>query len=231
MIKPGTTWYWQIDGKVNTTRDASVYDIDAEEATSQLVAGLKRQGITMVGYFSAGTWEAYRSDAKQFPPSVIGHKLSGWSENYVDIRSPIVRQIMAARMDAAKAKGFDALEPDVMDAWQNNSGFPITQAEQTEYALWLAGQAHTRGMLIALKNVPELVPACVASFDFSIAEQAFSQNYTAALMPFIAAGKAVLAAEYAKSVRVTWCTKAKALQFSLAYYNLALNGKRYLVCP
>lgn len=230
-IPPNTTWYWQLDGTVNVGEAATVYDIDAQEATAALVAELKAKGKTMVGYFSAGTWEAYRPDAGEFPASVIGHKLDGWNEKYVDIRSPVVRTIMAARMQMAADKGFVALEPDVMDAWQNDSGFPITQSDQTDYALWIATTAHSLGLLVALKNVPELVPATINSFDFSIAEQAFSQGYYKQLAPFIAQDKAVLAAEYRKTVNPTWCAEAKAAQMSLAFFNLDLNGKRYLLCP
>jgi hypothetical protein len=230
-IPPGASWYWQLSGKINTAETAKVYDIDGQGNTAALIAQLKAAGHIVVCYFDAGGWESYRPDASQFPQSVIGNKMGGWPERYVDIRSPVVRAIETARMKSFQAKKCDGVEPDVMDTWQNKSGFPITQADETDYALFLASTAHSLNLLVALKNVPELVPATVNSFDFSIAEQAFSQNYYKQLEPFIAQGKAVLGAEYQAAINPAWCSEAKAQQMTLAFYNLDLNGKRYLPCP
>lgn len=231
QITPGTTWYWQLQGTINMSQKAKVYDIDMEQTSAATIAKLKAAGHTVVCYFSAGTYEAYRTDAKAFPKAIIGKKLDDWSDVYIDIRSPLVRPIMSARMDAAKAKGCDGLEPDVMDAWQADSGFPITQADQTTYAKWIASYAHSKGLLVALKNAVELVPAVVSDFDFVIAESCFDYNECGGYSPFINAGKAVLAAEYTRQVKAAWCSKAKTLHLSLAFYGQLLDGKRFATCP
>ena len=69
----------------------------------------------------------------------------------------------------------------------------------------------------------------VSSFDFAIVEECFKYRECAAYSPFVTHGKAVLAAEYS-TYSETKCAKAKALKFSLAFYNLNLNGRRYRSC-
>ena len=46
----------------------------------------------------------------------------------MDIRSTVVRNIMTARMDLAVSKGCDGIEPDNVDGYESNTGFPITAA-------------------------------------------------------------------------------------------------------
>lgn len=57
---------------------------------------------------------------------------------------------MGARMDVCKQKGFDAVEPDNMDGYQNRTGFRITYARQLRYDTFLAEAAHERGLAIAM---------------------------------------------------------------------------------
>jgi hypothetical protein len=51
---------------------------------------------------------------------------------------------MGDRMDTCKQKGFDAIEPDNMDGYQNRTGFNITYAQQRRYNKFLA-EPPTRG--------------------------------------------------------------------------------------
>src|SRR6478752_732939 len=151
-VPPETTWYWQLSGRVHTTAAATLYDIDQEDASTTLVATLAASH-TMIGYFSAGTWESWRPDASMFPAAAIGRSLPDWpGEKYLDIRKPDVRTIMGLRMDAAKAKGFVGIEPDNLDSFENKSGFLLTKQDAISYIKWLAAAAHQRGMVCALKN-------------------------------------------------------------------------------
>jgi len=230
QFAPLTTWYWQLSGTVNKTRAATIYDIDMEGASSSLVAQLKSAQHVVVCYIDAGGWEPFRSDASAFPKSVIGNKEPGWNEYFLDIRSPIVRDLMSKRMDTAKAKGCDGIEPDVMDTYTAQTGFPLTKTDEIDYAKFWSQAVHQRGMKIALKNNAELVSTLVSYFDFSIAEECFDYKECSSYAPFIKQGKAVLVAEYT-SFRSAWCTKAKAAQQSLAFFNLDLNGRKYQPCP
>ncbi len=230
-VPPSTSWYWQLDGAVNTTRAASVYDIDMEGATAALVASLKASGHTVVCYITVGDWEDYRADASAFPASVIGKNVQGWpGEKYTDIRSPVVQSIIAKRLDAAKAKGCDAIEPDLDDTYTASTGFPLTKAIQITYDTWVAAQVHQRGMLVALKNATDLAAGFAPLFDFAIVEQCFQYHECPKYSAFVAQGKAVLEAEY-RTYSSSICAQAKALSFSTAFYGVALNGKKYAPCP
>jgi len=229
-LPPLTTWYWQLQGTVTQTYPAKVYDIDMEDNSSGLIANLKAKGHTVVCYFSAGTWENWRSDASQFPAAVRGKAVSGWAgENWLDTRSQVVRDLMAKRMDVAKAKGCDGLEPDNVDGYSNSPGFPLSMTTQIDYNKFLAAAAHQRGMVVALKNATDLVSALAPSFDFAIVEECFKYRECSQYSPFVTQGKAVLAAEYS-TYSETKCAKAKALKFSLAFFSLNLNGRRYRSC-
>lgn len=230
-IPVGTTWYWQLAGAVKTTPTAKVYDIDLFDNSAALFAELKAGGHIVVCYFSAGTYENWRPDAGQFPPSALGKNVDGWpGEKWLDVRSPAVRKIMRARMTMAKNKGCDSLEPDNVDGYSNGNGFGLTAANQIEYNKFLAAEAHARGLSIGLKNSTDLVSSLVGDFDFAVVEQCYQYNECSAYAPFVAQNKAVLIAEY-RRFQTAKCANAKANKFSLAYFNLELNGAKFQPCP
>jgi len=230
QFAPQTKWYWQLSGRVNTSQSAPIYDIDMEGASASLISQLKAAGHTVVCYIDAGTWEPYRSDASQFPDSVLGNKMQDWNEKYLDIRSPIVRMLMGKRMDSAKAKGCDAVEPDNMDSYTAKSGFSLTRKDELDYLHFWSLWVHHRGMKVALKNNAELVNSISPQFDFAIAEQCFDYQECTSYAPFIKQGKAVLVAEY-KPFSQNLCMRAANQKLSLAFFNLDLDGKKYQPCP
>ena len=74
----------------------------------------------MICYFSAGSYEAWRDDASQFPASALGDTLDGWEdERWLDIRDQGVLAIMETRIALASEKGCDAVEPDNVDNYTN----------------------------------------------------------------------------------------------------------------
>lgn len=194
------TYQWQLTGTIDTTIAASVYDLDAFDTTRQTVTSLHQLGRHAVCYVDTGTYENWRPDAASFQasPAVIGNPDSGWpGEYWLDIRRiDILGPIVEARFDLCKAKGFDAIEPDNIDGYQNQTGFPLTAADQLTYNRWLAAQAHARGLGIALKNDSGQAAALEPSFDWSLDEDCYAQGWCAALAPFTTAGKAVVAVEY-----------------------------------
>ena len=232
---PGTTWYWQLTGTVNQTYSAAkMYDIDMEEASPQLIASLQAKGHVVVCYISVGDWEQWRSDASSFPDAVIGHAVDGWAgERYIDIRSPVVLQIMTARMKTAKSKNCDGIEPDLDDTYKpgTNTGFPLTYEDQRSYDSALISVAHSLGLMIGLKNGAgtPLIADLIGGWDFAIVEQCQQYNECGSFLPFIAAGKPVFEAEYSKNTSDK-CAPAKTQRFSLAFFNIALNGRRYIPC-
>lgn len=227
---PGMSWYWQLQGTINTSVKADVYNIDLFDNSASTIATLKKSGRKVICYFSAGSYENWRPDAKDFPAAALGNNLDGWpGERWLDVRNSKVREIMVKRMDLAVSKGCDALEPDNVDGYSNRSGFNYTKSDQIEYLRYLADQAHARGLLIALKNATDLVTSLVDNFDFAVVEECFHYNECERYSPFVRQNKAVFSAEYSSYSNNT-CSRAKALGFSTVFYSYDLNGKRYEPC-
>ena len=150
----GLTWQWQIGNlDIDTSIDADVYDIDLYVDQS-IIDDLHAKGRKVICYISVGSWEDWRPDKDQFPADVLGKDYDGWpGEKWLDIRKiDKLAPIMLARLDLCKAKGFDALEPDNMEIYTNDTVFPLTFADQLKFALWLSDEAHKRGLAIGQKN-------------------------------------------------------------------------------
>ncbi|WP_461211675.1 endo alpha-1,4 polygalactosaminidase, partial [Desulfocurvus sp. DL9XJH121] len=78
--------------------------------------------------------------------------------------------IFGDRLNLAVAKRCDAVDPDNVDGFGNETGFDITAEDQRAFNLWLAKAAHRRGLAIGLKNAAELVPHLAQTFDFAVVE-------------------------------------------------------------
>ena len=196
---PGLTWQWHLsEPPVDTCVEAQVFDIDLFDNDASVVKDLHDRGRKVIGYISVGSFETGRPDADHFPQKVLGRDYEGWpGEKWLDIRRiDQLGPIMLARLDLIRAKGFDAVEPDNIEIHDNQTGFPITYADQLTYARWLAEEAHARGLAIGLKNAADMVIEALALFDFAITEDCFVQGWHEQVLPFIAAGKPVFAAEY-----------------------------------
>ncbi|WP_345746320.1 endo alpha-1,4 polygalactosaminidase [Streptomyces sp. ODS28] len=195
--RPGTDWQWQLTGRVDTGVDVPVYDIDGFDNSARTVSRLHEDGRKAICYINAGAWEDWRPDAHRFPKALRGRG-NGWEgERWFDIRQlDTLRPLMAARMDMCEEKGFDAVEPDLMDAYRNRTGFPLTAAHQLAYNRMLSGLAHERGLAVGLKNDLDQIPQLVKDFDFAVNEECAQYGECAKLKPFIAQKKAVFHVEY-----------------------------------
>lgn len=230
-VPAGTSFHLQLQGQVNLDTPAKLYDIDLYDTTEATITTLKNQGKIVICYFSAGSYEDWRIDAALFPKAALGNNLDGWpGEKWVDIRNAGVRKIMADRMSLAKKKGCDGVDPDNVDGYTNKPGFPLTMADQIDYNKYLAATAHSKGLLIGLKNATDQVTALVDYFDFSIVESCNVYNECARYSPFIAQNKAVLLAEYTK-FSAAICASTRSLNFTTTFFNQALDGKLMTPCP
>jgi hypothetical protein len=225
--KPGLTWQWQLTGKFDFNVKADVYDIDLHVHESA-VEYFHSQGAKVICYISVGSFENWREDADQFPEEVLGKKYEGWSgERWLDIRRiDLLAPIMLARLDDCTEKGFDAVEPDNIEIHTNDTGFPLTYEDQLRYAVWLANEAHARGLAIGLKNAPDQVKDLVELYDFAITEDCFYYDWCREMVPFIEAGKAVFAAEYTDldGDFSKYCELSAELGFSTILKNRDLNA-------
>ncbi|MCH8276562.1 MAG: endo alpha-1,4 polygalactosaminidase, partial [Bacteroidetes bacterium] len=113
------------------------------------------------------------------------------------IRSPNVLAVMRDRLDLAVQKDCDGVEPDNVDGFVNDTGFPITATEQLAFNRAIANEAHLRGLSVALKNDLDQIPEIVDYVDFSVNEQCHEFDECDQLQPFTTAGKPVFNAEYA----------------------------------
>jgi hypothetical protein len=192
----GSTFEWVLSESPQNFYAVGVYDIDLFDNDASMVRALHDRGIKVICYLSAGSFEDWRPDAPQFPPEVIGKDYAGWAgERWLDTRAPAVRRIMAGRLDQCAARGFDGVEPDNMWA-DEDTGFPLTEADTLDYAHWLATQAHGRGLSIGQKNAPELALDLVETFDWALVEQCFVYGFCDRFSPYIEVGKAVFSVEY-----------------------------------
>ncbi|MBC2902573.1 endo alpha-1,4 polygalactosaminidase [Streptomyces cupreus] len=195
--RPRTDWQWQLSGRLDTSVDVPVYDIDGFDHSERTVEGLHGDGRKVICYLSTGAWEDFRPDADEFPDDVLGRG-NGWEgERWLDIRrTDVLEPLMAARLDMCRDKGFDAVEPDNMDGYRNRTGFPLTARDQLRYNRLIAKLAHDRGLAVGLKNDLEQIPELVGDFDFAVNEQCAQYGECGALKPFIDADKAVFHVEY-----------------------------------
>jgi hypothetical protein len=227
-LPPGVTWQIQLSGKVDTSVKAQVFDIDLLTNPRSVVSKLNRKQRKVICYFSAGTNESFRSAAQQFPPDTRGARLADYpDERWLDIRSiGELKPLIERRLDTCKRKGFAAADFDNVDAYANESGFPLTAKDQLRYNRYLARAAHARGLAAGLKNDLGQVPALARSFDFAVNEQCFQYHECGVLERYFSRrGKAVFQIEYKGKPR-QYCARARKLGFSSLHKHLDLGAYR-----
>jgi hypothetical protein len=168
---------------------------------------------------------------------ILGWKMSGWDERWLDIRGvqtpgSALASIMTARVSMCKPKGFNAVEFDNVDGYTNNTGFPLTAADKLYYNAWLANTAHSQGLAALLKNDVAQIPGLLSYFDAALNEQCWqyaectvAQNGSYSCDQFVAAGKAVFGVEYSGQAS-TFCPKANAQNFNWLKKSLSLGSSR-----
>ncbi len=224
---PETTWQWQLTGSINTSVDAEMFDIDLFDTPEEIIKELHSKGKVVICYFSAGTYEDFRPDADKFPEEIIGNPLEEFpDEKWLDIRkiellAPIIRE----RLDLAVQKGCDGVEPDNVDAYLHNSGFPISYEDQIRFNKFIAEEAHKRGLSVGLKNDFDQIEELEPYFDWALSEECFYYNECEKLLPFIHNNKAVFEVEYELEPD-EFCPKANKMKFSAMKKHKILDAWR-----
>jgi hypothetical protein len=224
------TWRLQLQGTVNGSEPVEDYDVDGFETGTGEVAALHAGGAHVTCYIDVGTAEEWRPDHSSFPASVLG-TYGGWpGERWLDIRQlSILEPIMSRRLEMCKAKGFDAIDPDNMDGYENATGFPLTAADQLAYNEWVAHAAHALGLAVFQKNDDGQVPQLEPYFDGELSESCNEYHECARMRPYLAAGKPVLDAEYGLSAS-QFCAADNAAGIMGARYSVALDGSIFEPC-
>lgn len=197
---PGMSFDWQLDEvKITDEFDSEVVDLDAFETPAAVVDKLHSEGKKVIAYISVGSWENWRPDADDFPANVIGNDYDGWEgEKWLDIRKiDKLGPILQKRLDMIKEKGFDAVEPDNIDSYENaGTGFNLTEADAFDFCKWLADEAHSRGLSIGQKNATGLCNKLVSRFDWLLLEDAYADDFYEDGDVYIENNKAVFVTEY-----------------------------------
>lgn len=239
----GTSWQIQLLNPVEeSTLDAAVYDIDLFDNDAEAISNLQKEGRKVICYFSAGSYENWRDDEAKFKDSDMGSPLDGWpGERWLDVSSSNVRDIMRSRLELAKDKGCDGVDPDNVDGYDNENGIGLTEADSADYVKFLANATHELNMSIGLKNAGAIIPRVINQMQWSVNEQCVQYNECDVYAAFIRAGKPVFHLEYPKQdddnqQRVSTaqsnkaCDNSSAEKFSTLIKNMNLD-KWVQTCP
>jgi hypothetical protein len=217
----GTTWQIELLYPLNDTSvNAEVYDIDLFNNNQSTIAALQQAGRKVICYFSAGSYENWRPDKDKFKESDLGKDLADWpGEKWLNISSDNVRQIMLDRLNMARDKGCDGVDPDNVDGYDNDNGLDLTQEDSIRFVNFLANAAHARNMSVGLKNAGAIIPSVIKNMQWSVNEQCAQYNECDTYAVFTQNGKPVFHIEYPKGDKtnnafaVTAQQKNKACDF------------------
>jgi hypothetical protein len=200
---PDAQWQYQLQGRIDRSNPARVFDVDGATTPQATVRALRRAGRYVICYFSAGTLESFRSDGRGLPAGVRGRAVEGFTdERWLDIRRlDLIAPLLRARMRTCARKGFDAVEPDNVDGYDNRTGFALRRGDALRFARWLARTAHGLGLAVGLKNSTGLVRSLAGRFDFAVVEQCLQYDECERYRPFVRRGKPVYEVEYAGTLQ------------------------------
>lgn len=224
-------WQFQLQGKVDRSIPAPVFETDGDFTSRATVSALRRKGVEVICYLNAGSWESFRPDRGRFPRKVLGRKYDGYpNERWLDIRRyRLFSEVIKARVRKCRSKGFHGIEFDNVNGWENPTGFPITRTAQLRYNRWLARLAHRNGLAAGLKNDGRQASRLVGVFDFAVVEQCFQYGECGRYRPFVKRGKPVFAVEY-ELPPASFCDRAIALGFSAIVKDYELFARPWRPC-
>jgi len=242
----GLQWQYQLQGKLNTglcvvpqvggscvrpnVYDVDLYATNGVTLNTAAVAAIHAAGAHAVCYVDAGTWEDFRPDASEYPASVKG-KSNGWpGERWLDIRATgVLLPIIDARVAKCAAAGFDAVDFDNVDGYENDTGFLLTAADQLTFNEDLAAIAHAQGLSVGLKNDTGQLSQLEGTFDSAINEQCAKYGECDQYDGWTAARKAVVEVEY-HIPPSRFCSGADSSGRDAIEKGLALKAKPWKPC-
>lgn len=223
-------WHIQYAGELEVPDGVDVVNLDMEETSESVIAGLQDDGIKVVCYLSAGSWEPYRDDASAFPDDLLGEAYIGFEdERWLDIRSPDLRPLLTARISTAADKGCDAVDPDNVNGYENETGFDLTADDQLEFNRWLFAEVHDHGMAVGLKNDLAQAEELVDDVEFQVNEECLQYGDCGPLAVFVDVGKPVWSIEYEGEPSIV-CPRAQAHRFATWIKTLDLDASGH-ECP
>ncbi len=221
------SWQIQYTGVIDVDLNVEMFNLDLFDTPPDIIETLHQRGIFVMCYFSAGSYEDWRPDASRFPSEILGKEMVGWSgEQWLDIRRlDVFAPVMEARLELAVQKGCDGVDPDNVNGYVNDSGFPLTYEDQLAYNIFLAQAAHARGLAIGLKNDLAQIPDLLPYFDWMLNEECFTFRECDQLLPFVQSGKPVFVIEYQLPPQA-FCSQANQMSLNALHKNLELDAYR-----
>lgn len=227
---PTDRWAIQYGGPLDVPDGVDVVDLDMEETPASVIADLHDDGLRVVCYIAAGSWEPYRSDSDRFPDEILGEVYVGFEdERWLDIRSPALRPILTDRIERSAEKGCDAVDPDNVHGYEVDTGFPLTADDQLAFNRWLFAEVHRHGMAVGLKNDIHQAAELVDEVEFHVNEECMQFDECELLQPFVDAGKPVWSIEYQGDPDEV-CAEAERLGFATWLKDLSLDASGH-ECP
>lgn len=205
------SWEWLLASEAVPSPPPAVawLGVDGFDHPAATVAAAHARGDKVWCYLSVGTAESYRPDYDDFlaldaaeraagREPVVGEVYPEWpDERWLNPRRmDVLMPLLTARLDMCADKGFDAVELDNMDGYDNETGFAITRAEELAYVRAIAAAARARGLQVIHKVAVDLVPDLVGELDAILLEDCVLYDQCAAAAPYAAAGKPVWNVEY-----------------------------------
>jgi len=201
----GLTWNLikeQDPNEINYNKgEFDVIDINLFEIEKETIEKFHNDGLKVICYLSAGTYEEEIEDMLWIN-SLVRSRMEDDNGNWLDYRYDGIKDYMIRALDLAKEKGCDGVEFDNIDgfAFVNWCNF-LTAQDQLKYNLWLAKEAHIRGLAAGIKNCLILLDYLKYDFDFVVNESCVEDGECALYSTFLELGKPVFTALYTSDVQ------------------------------
>lgn len=237
-----------IDGDYNTR------DVDAASyahVSRGVVETLHARGQKAICYMDTGVQEmngtntVYDREPPYRVPVDRQDKQSGWGGYWIDFTEPgtgtpnpdpqILAVVEQRIVDWCVTGGFDAVEFDEVDYWENNPTSPdVTYASQLTYNRALFGLAHSHNLAAIQKGDIIQTQDLVGYADATLNEECYryrectnpwnpdTGQEQVGLQAYTQQGKAVWVAEYTTNATTRMCADAPARQWNGARYYLGL---------
>ncbi|KAJ0119844.1 endo alphapolygalactosaminidase precursor [Diaporthe amygdali] len=188
----------QVSPSNTSNPGVSVYDIDMFlHQNLTVVRDLQELNMTVICYFSAGSYEPNRPDSWRFQDDDKGKELDGWpGEYWLKLTSQNVRDIMTDRIAIAADMGCNAIDPDNVDGYDNENGLDLSEEDSIDFMRFLAKEAANKGMITGLKNAAAIIDSVIDVVHFSVNEQCVQYDECADFAAFPNNDKPVFNIEY-----------------------------------
>ncbi|KAL1611981.1 hypothetical protein SLS60_000204 [Paraconiothyrium brasiliense] len=181
----------------SVTPDVAVYDIDLFDTDTDTISTLHRLGKKVICYFSGGSYEPGRPDSGDFKEEDMGKELDGWpGEKWLRLGNENVRNIMKGRVQLARRKGCDGVDPDNVDGFQNDNGLDLTADDSISFMSYLSNLTVPLNLALGLKNAGDIIAEVLPIVHFSVNEQCVEESECDTFHAFIDADKPVFHIEY-----------------------------------